>query len=191
MIPCEINTTHPVTADHLVLVQNLAHQSQWSQFVNNWTSQIDEALQEKDENTVMDIMCTILTKKEQLILSLIKLITSYNRYKRYDPQQCNNHQFVHEAMEALGIQDPPAISTTLKSHLQTLAPNTTLADKHFPTHKDLDLYLFENIGGKTIGPVELELLISKYFMFHMEKKKNVKEWTCNEPTCQLLDLLKV
>lgn len=192
VIPYEIELTSPATTKHLVLVQSLAQQSQWNQFVAGWTSQINEALRKEDEDATIAIMYDISEKREKLILSLIQVMTNYNRYQQHHRKRCNNHHFIREAMETLGIQPPPAFSKTLKSHLQTFAPNTILAEKHFPTHYDLDLYLFENIGDKMIENSDLEFLVSKYFMFHMEnrKGKHVNEWTCTEPSCQLLDLLK-
>ena len=194
VIPCKIDPAFPkpVTTERLVLVRNLDQQSQWNQSVTTWTSQINEAIEKKDEDAVIAVMYDLFEKREKMILSLIQLITNYNRYKHYHRKQCRNNHFVEEAMENLGILNPPTVSMTLRNYLETLAPNSAIADKHFPAHYDLDLYLFENIGGKMVGKEELEFLVSKYFMFHMEgcKGKRVNEWTCTEPSCQLLDLLK-
>lgn len=194
VIPCEMDlpNSQPVTTERFVLVRNLDQQSQWKQSVTSWTSQINEAIEKNDEDAVIAVMYDLSEKREKMMVSLIQLITSYNRYKQYHRKQCNNSHFVEEAMENLGILNPPTVSTTLRNHLESLAPNSAIADKHFPAHYDLDLYLFENVGSKMLGKAELEFLVSKYFIFHMEscKGKRVKEWTCTEPSCQLLDLLE-
>lgn len=189
-VECTGNET--VTTDHLVLVQNLAHNSKWTQFVAEWTSQLDRALEKDDETAVIAIMYNLSEKRDKLILPLIQLVTNYNRYKHYHRKKCSNYEFVLAAMQLLEVETPPVKCASLKDYLQTQLPDSALADTHFKTHYDLDLYMFENIGGENFGKEKMEILVSKYFMFHIEDRnqKRVKEWTCTEPSCQLLELLK-
>lgn len=186
-------TGNIVRVEHIILLEDLSRNSDWSEQVQRWKMLVESAITEKEHTIIIPIMYEVTEEQERLVNSLLQLVVRYNRYSCYNSKRCNNVHFIQDALNSLGSPDLPATSTSLRKYLDNRPTSVTLTEVTVAEHSKLDSYL----NGRLVeqpSVQELEDHVSKYFMLHFEdwkqKSRGKQEWTCSLESCQLMHLLK-
>ena len=192
-VKAEEPTGNVVRVEHIVLLEDLSKNSEWSKQVQSWRTMIESAIINKEQAVVVPIMYTVAEEQERLMDSLLQLVVKYNRYSRYHLKSCNNIHFIQEALKTLGVPKPPAMSTSLQEYMESLPTAAKYEEASVTEHTNLDSYISKSLTGQ-LSIQEIEYFISKYFTFHIEDWKRLskgkQDWTCSLTSCQLMHLLK-
>ena len=190
VIPKKVDFTKQPT-----LTTRILHGSEWFTYVIQKRSRLDKVLTSPPgalhENEV-DLMFELTTKKDDLIKSVIKSVTDYNRHKQYHKKSCNNRHFIQDVTGALGVKKLPAFGASLKQQLEKSKRQCSrkLSRANLTTHENLDVYV-SGLGEEELyelAVVDLEYLVGKYFFFHVEQWEQSQapdQWTCQQRNCQL------
>ncbi len=190
VIPKKVDFTKQPT-----LTTGVLHGSEWFTYIVQKRSKLDEVLTSPPgtlhENEI-DLMFELTTKKDDLIKSVIKSVTDYNRHKQYHSRSCNNRHFIQDVAGALGVKKLPAFGASLKQQLEKSKRqcSRTLSRADLTTHDNLDAYV-NGLGEEKLhelAVVDIEYLVGKYFFFHVEKWEQSQapdQWTCQQRNCQL------
>ena len=170
--------------------------SKWATYVINQRSKMRSAAKshpEKVHKKEIDLLFKLTTKKDDLIFAIIKTVVDYNRNKEYHKRDCNNHHFIRDVTNAMGIKQLPVIGESLGDLLEQSRRlcMDTLPRTDFVDHAELDgfiRYYSENNDLSRFTIKDIEYLIGKYFQFHLrnwELCDHPDKWTCQERDCQL------
>jgi len=177
--------------DRLVQVSVETH-SQWVKEVTDKQDAMAKAVEDLQCRDQVGLYYLMLSKKIEMVHSLIEVIIKYNRYKHYNVITCNCQHFVTDALTALRVFLPKQLTGGLGDYYRDLtAGRTPSIPEEFATHRSLDEYV-EKSNLKEMSQGDLEFILAMYYRFHLELKERLRKenrlrdsWKCNEATCRM------
>ena len=179
----------------LTLTTRVLYGSEWFTYITCQRSKLEETITSppdslhKDE---MDLIFELTAKKDDLIMSVIKVIIDYNQNRVYHDRMCNHRHFIQDVTRALGVNKLPDFGASIKQQLDKSKGQCSrkLSRTDLATHTDLDTFVGD-LGERKLSElavVDLEYLLGMYFHFHVESwesSPSPDQWTCQERNCQL------
>ena len=144
-------------------------------------------------NTQMEHIYTATVDRAKMIEALKEVIATYNKYYHYDMITRNCQTFVIEAMQAMGIKEPPKLTGRLKEYYLELRKGKQKAPDDFKTHEELDQYIRKSQSTGEFDQLtqhDKEFLLCLYFKFHLETLEEDKGEDCKVHDCMKGELEK-
>ncbi len=167
---------------------------------SHWLSRVSQAQMDMTTATAqhgsygeqIKFMVDLNTEKKTLIDKLIEVIIQYNKYRYYHVFSRNCQHFVLDAMEALGLTEPPTFMGRMREYYETLRRGRrSELPNEFPSHENLDDYIMKNL--QSLRPDDLEYFLCQYYGFHHKAvqeqgQDKPSESHCPIRTCQMKKL---
>lgn len=166
------------------------------------------AEQKSSYSEQIELTYRIASQKKTHINALINLIVKYNKVFYYDLFLRNGQNVVLDALRVLEVNLPKELPGGLREYYTALTAGKP-RELEFKLHSDLDKYVMHKKQEESLdsmSQINLEVLLTLYFRFHLESRAELKEdhqaleaWQCGELQCCMeevekriqLELLKI